>query len=123
MKKRQLKSENFLERVPVRVDAIHWYYEENQKVTLEVENRGLFNRIAQKTLKRPRISYIHLDEMGSFIWPLLDGRNSIAAISKMVEEKFEEKAYPLYERLLKFLLILDGYGFIEWKISGKRSLP
>ena len=115
MKKRQLKSENFLERVPVRVDAIHWYYEENQKVTLEIENRGFFNRIAQKTLKRPRISYIHLDEMGSFI--------CIAAISKMVEEKFEEKAYPLYERLLKFLLILDGYGFIEWKISGKRSLP
>ena len=122
MKKRQLKSENFLERVPVRVDAIHWYYEENQKVTLEIENRGFFNRIAQKTLKRPRISYIHLDEMGSFIWSLLDGRNSIAAISKMVDEQFKEKAEPLYERLFKFLLLLDGYGFIEWKEYEKRSL-
>lgn len=106
--------ENYLERIPVKNPAIGWSADENGAVTLEVENKGVFNRIAQKILKKPKISYIHLDENGSFVWPLIDGKRTITEIGTLVDEHFGEKAHPLYERLAKFFQILESYGFIKW---------
>ena len=82
---------------------------------MEIENKGIFNKIAQKVFKKPKISYIHLDEFGSFIWLLIDGQMCITDIGVLVEEHFGEKAYPLYERLAKFFQILESYGFIILK--------
>lgn len=114
MKKRNIISENYLDRIPLRKDGIDWSTDDNGIVTLEIKNTGVFNRVAQKLLKKPKISYIHLDENGSFIWPLLDGNKTIAEIGKDVEAKFGEKAHPLYERLAKYFQILDSYNFISW---------
>lgn len=110
MKNQQL-SENFLEKKPVHANHISWHTE-NSVVVLEVENKGLFNRLAQKFFKKPKISYIHLDEMGSFIWPLLDGEKTLLDIGILVEKEFGEKANPLYERLTKYISILQSYGFV-----------
>lgn len=112
--KKTVAQENYLERTPLRSDAIDWKTDENGNVTLSVENKGVFNRIAQKLFKKPKISYIHLDEMGSFVWPLIDGEKDITAIGVLVEEHFGEKAHPLYERLAKYFQILDSYGFVKW---------
>ena len=109
------KSENYLERKPLRKESIGWKTEENGFVTLEIENKGVFNRIAQKLFKKPKISYVHLDEMGSFVWPIIDGEKDITEIGKMVKEHFGEKAEPLYERLAKYFQILESYGFISFK--------
>ena len=106
-------SENFLEKKPIRADIA--FSEKEGIVTLEIENKGIFNRIAQKFFKKPKISYIHLDEMGSFIWPLLDGEKDIIEIGKFVEEKFGEKANPLYERLAEYIRRLESYGFVIFK--------
>ncbi len=118
-KKKEVISANYLEKIPRRPDRIPWTADEEGKVTLNIENRGFVNRIAQKLLHKPKVSYIHLDEMGSFVWPLVDGERSILAIGMVVEEHFGEKAHPTYERLAKFFQILDSYGFIEWKDGGK----
>lgn len=105
--------ENYLERKPMRA-RLEWTQEEGI-VTLYVENKGVFNRIAQKLFKKPKISYIHLDEMGSFVWPLLDGEKTIIELGELVDEKFGESAYPLYERLAKYFQILESYGFIKFE--------
>lgn len=107
-------NENYLEKIPVKNPEIGWKTDEEGKVTLEIENKGVFNRIFQKLLKKPKISYIHLDEMGSFIWPLIDGEKDIIELGKFVEEHFGEKAKPLYERLAKYFQILESYGFVKW---------
>ncbi len=104
-------SENFLEKKPVRAELI--FSEKEGIVTLEIENKNFFNKIAQKFFKKPKISYIYLDEMGSFIWPLLDGERDIIEIGKLVEEKFGEKANPLYERLAEYIKRLASYGFVK----------
>ena len=103
---------NFLEFVPVKSSSINWKSDGDGMVTLEIENKGLFNRVAQKLFKKPRISYVHLDELGSFVWPLIDGKRNIISIGVRVKEHFGEKAEPLYERLAKFFKILESYGFI-----------
>ena len=115
MKKKQKNSkENYLERIPKRPEKYAYTIGEDGIVTLEIENKGVFNKIAQKFFKKPKISYVHLDEMGSFIWPIMDGKMDITEIGKLVDKEFGEKAHPLYERLAKYFQILDSYGFVEW---------
>lgn len=115
MKKKNIINENYLERIPVRNGLLKWTSDDDGMVTLEIENTGLFNRIAQKVFKKPKTSYVHLDKTGSFIWPLIDGKKDIIALGKELEEKFGDEAHPLYERLAKFFQILDSYHFIIWK--------
>lgn len=114
-KKKIIIPENYLDRIPVQAESIGWKSDDNGIVTLEIENKGWANRIAQFLFFRPKVSYIHLDEFGSFVWQLIDGATSIAEMGKQVDEAFGEKAHPLYERLEQYFRILDSYHFIEWK--------
>ena len=114
MKNKNVNSENYLEKKPNCKDGLNWSEDENGNVTLEMENKGVANRIMQKLIKKPKISYIHLDEMGSFVWPLMDGEKDILEIGKYVEEHFGEKANPLYERLSQYFKTLEKYNFISW---------
>ncbi len=114
-KKKEIISKNYLELIPVRNPEISWKSGEDGLVTLEIANKGAFNKIAQTLFKKPKISYVHLDENGSFVWPLIDGENDIIKIGEAVKEHFGEKAEPLYERLAKFFKILESYKFISFK--------
>jgi len=106
--------------VPVVTEKIYSQsVDEKGIVTLAVENKGIMNFIAQKLLKKPRVSYIHLDEVGSFIWQTIDGNADIENIAERVSEHFKEKVNPLYERLLKFFEIVESYDFIRWKKSAE----
>lgn len=112
-KKKTLRIEqNYLELKPKRNASIRYSADESGVVTLEIENKGLMNRVAQKLFKKPKISFVHLDEMGSFVWPLIDGETDIIRIGELVREHFGDKAEPLYERLAKYFKILESYGFV-----------
>lgn len=115
MKNKKQSVDNYLEKCPVHPERIKWSADENGLVTLDIENTGVFNRIAQKLLKKPKVTHIHLDEIGSFVWPMIDGEKKIMDMGEPMEEHFGEKAHPTYERLAKFFQILDSYGFVEWK--------
>lgn len=114
MKKKNIIDKNFLEKIPMRSEGIGWKTDDNGLITLEIENTGWANKLAQAFFKRPKLSYIHLDKMGSFIWPLLDGKMTITQLGKQVEDHFGEEAHPLYERLSKYLQIMHSYHFIKW---------
>lgn len=115
MKSKKQKQENYLERCPVKPTWFTWSQDEKGIVTLDIENKGVMNRIFQKLLKKPKVTHIHLDEIGSFIWPLIDGKRKIEDMGAPLEEHFGEKAQPTYERLAKFFQILESYNFVEWK--------
>lgn len=118
--KKKIISKNYLEQVPLRNPSINWVTNDKGDVTLEIENTGFANRLAQKFFKKPKISYVHLDEFGSFIWPLIDGDSDIIKIGETVKENFGEKANPLYERLAKFFEILKSYNFITFKDANNK---
>ncbi len=114
-KKQNVISKNYLEKIPVRKEGLEWATDEEGKVTLYIKNEGLMNRVAQKLFKKPKVSQVHLDEIGNFVWPILDGEKDIIALGELVKAEFGEKAEPLYERLAKYFQILESYKFIEWK--------
>ena len=110
-KKNQIK-ENYLEKIPCHKQGIDWSSTEDGKVTLHIENKGLLKRITQILFFKPKVSHIHLDDMGSFIWPLIDGKKSVMDLGEPVKEHFGEEAEPLYPRLATFVQTLESYGFI-----------
>ena len=107
--------ENYLDYVPCHNPEIKYEIDGEHKVTIFQENKGMFNFIAQKLFKKPRISQIHLDEMGNFIWPLMDGERNLIEIAELVKAEFGEKAEPLYNRLVQYVRTLETYGFIAVK--------
>ena len=114
-RKKQNLTENYLENRPQRLAGLNWTQDEAGTVTLEKENTGLMNRLAQKLLGKPKVSYIHLDELGSFLWPLLDGEQDLTELGKRLSAQFGEKAEPLYPRLAKYIQVLHSYGFVEFE--------
>lgn len=112
--KRNDNIENYLDRIPNRGTHITWEKDDEGRVTLSIENKGRLNKIAQKLFNKPKVSFIHLDEIGSYIWTVMDGAKNIQQIGEEVEKELGEQSYPLYERLATYMNILDSYGFIEW---------
>ena len=112
-KKKEVISENILEKIPVRSSYIEWKTDEEKIVTLEIKNTGWANKIAQLFFNRPKVSYVHLDKFGSFVWSIIDDESDIIKLGKLVEEEFGEEANPLYERLAKYFKILESYHFVQ----------
>ncbi len=115
MKKKEKLSPNYLEKVPEIKAKLRWTFDEEGIITLEIDNEGIFNKLAQKFLKKPPVSYVHLDKFGSFVWSIIDGEKNIISIGEYVKKEFGDKAEPLYERLAKFFQILESYNFITFK--------
>lgn len=115
MKKKQIViSPNYLERIPAHPASLSWNTDSEGLVTLEIENTGWVNRVAQALFGRPRVSYIHLDKLGSYIWLQTDGKRTITELGQLADAQFGEEIHPLYERLVRYFQILDSYHFVEW---------
>lgn len=112
---KKIYAENYLDKIPAQREKLNWSKNGNGEIIIEIENKGFINKAFQLILKKPKFSYIHLDETGSFIWPLIDGQRNIYQIGKLVKEHFGDKAEPLYERLAQYFCALEAYKFIEWK--------
>ena len=103
-KKDNVISANYLEKIPMRPEEIGWSTDEKGIVTLDIENTGVMNRIAQKLFHKPKVTHV-----------LLDGKKNIIELGELVKEQFGEEAEPLYPRLAKFFQILDSYHFLKWQ--------
>lgn len=103
---------NYLDIVFRKNDSIEFEESDEGKITLFVENKGFFNLLMQRLLKKPKISQIHLEEFGSFIWNEIDGAKTVLSISEKVHVKFGEKAEPLLPRLIQYFKILENNTFI-----------
>lgn len=112
MKKEKQISANYLDFVPSHNKRFPYEIDEEGNVTIFVENKGLFHKIAQLMFKKPKVSQVHLDEMGNYIWPLIDGTRSIMDISVLVKAHFGDACEPLYNRLVQYMRNLESYEFI-----------
>ena len=113
-KDKNIITKNYLNKIPTHTKEINWSESTKGIITLKIKNTGFANKFAQLIFKKPKVSQIHLDKFGSFIWPLIDGKRDITAIGNLVNNKFGSEAHPLYERLAKYFQIMDSYHFIEW---------
>lgn len=113
--KKKKQQKNYLDLVPVRSAELTWKRGEDGMIVLEVENTGVFNRIAQKLFKRPKVTKVHMEKYGSFLWPLIDGERSVMELADLQKAEFGEEVEPLYPRVVKYMQIMESYHFISFK--------
>lgn len=109
------KSENYLDLVFEHNTAFRYEESEDGAITIFVENKGFFNHLMQSLLGKPKVSQVHLEEFGNFIWKQIDGIQSVSQISEKVHEKFGQNAEPLIPRLVQYFKILENNSFVVRK--------
>lgn len=105
------KKQNYLDLIPAHNKNIN-YSIENGIVKIYVKNKGFFHFITQKLWKKPTISTIELEKIGSYIWQSIDEKSDIFTIGQILKNKYGTEIEPLYERLCKFFKILENSKLI-----------
>lgn len=113
-----LKGANYLELTPLRLNEEE-ISEENLVTILipKFQNKFAARFIIPK-LKSPVIK-LKLDELGSAVWLLIDGKRTVDKIAQLLLEKFGNKIEPINERLTKFLTGLYEQRFITFQEINK----
>lgn len=114
-RKRKQKQGNDWKKIPLRRADVSWHEDEWGRAVVDVVNRGMLHRVAQHLFGKPKISHVHLDRVGSFVWRKMDGVHSLWELGEQLEAVFGERVSPTYERLTIFIRMMDGRGWIEWK--------
>lgn len=115
------KKKNYLDFIPICNPRYTWDANKKGIVVVHVVNSGLYNYLAQKIFKRPRISHIKLDKYGSFVWLQMDGKRNVYDISILVKNNFGDEAEPLLERLVRYFQTLYQHKFIGYVKAKKDS--
>lgn len=96
----------------------------NNFVVLKFKNskKGFIDKLFFKNKKE--VTYkIDLDEIGSFIWLLIDGKKSVNSLINFTSEKFGEKVEPVDQRVKLFLKQMnDNHLIILFKKEENKSI-
>lgn len=107
---------NFMLYVPVHSKKLMW--EENDNIVkLLFRHDKIVEWLARLFIKRPRITTVELDEIGSTVWKLIDGKRTVYDIGIKLKEVYGDKAEPTYDRLNRYLRYLHQNGWIRWRIQ------
>lgn len=113
-KKNKQESINYLDLIPEKDSSLRWHTDIRERVVLEVENTGWVNRLVQNLFGKPKYTKVHLDEQGSYLWPLIDGKMTVMELAALQKEHFGKAAEPLYPRIVKYFQILESYHFVHF---------
>ena len=129
-KKQVKKEDNFLLYIPMKKHK-EW----------EVRGGNVYlifhhNKLPEKILrifskKRPKVTDIKLDNLGTAVWNNCNGENTVYDIGKkllelpevkkqykdLTYEAYEDKCHPIYERLIMYLRYLTKKGWVSFKLS------
>ena len=76
------KQKNFMDYVPRRNKNYQYEVDKDGKVTILVKWTGPYHKIATVLFKKPEVSRIDLDAIGSWVWLAMDGHKTVYDLSK-----------------------------------------
>ena len=104
---------NYMDLVFVVRDGVRFDAADPNKVVVDMENTGFFNRVAQKFFKRPPVSHIALDQYGSAVWMSMDGKRTVYDVVRKMEAAFPDEKADMLKRVVAFFRMLERYEWIE----------
>jgi Coenzyme PQQ synthesis protein D (PqqD) len=113
MGRRPKREVNLLELVPQRIAE----HETDEAGIVTVLMPRFRNRIMKRLIEpRHRSPFIRikLDEIGSAVWLLCDGRRNVREIAEQLRDQFKEKIEPCNDRLGLFFRELENARFISF---------
>lgn len=102
---------NILDLVPKK--TMKW--KRGDKVSIIVPRaRNIIGKHFLDALGLKKTYKINLDEYGSAVWKLCDGKRTVQDIGDELEKKYGKTVEPLYERLAVFIGVLKREGLIDF---------
>lgn len=112
------KQKNFMDYVPRQNKNYQYEVDKDGKVTILVKWTGPYHKIATVLFKKPEVSRIDLDAIGSWVWLAMDGHKTVYDLSKEFHAAFPDEEKPV-ARLAQFLKILHNNKFIVYNVPLK----
>jgi hypothetical protein len=112
--------QRFLTVYPVR-QPVKWEIENERVILIYPKNFTKFENWLHDRIGGPDIIQRPLDEVGSKIWLMCDGKHTIEYICTELDEQYREEIEPVLDRVWKFLEVLLKQNLVY--ISKERVYP
>ncbi len=98
---------------PMRNPSLQWEPDEEGAVTATLTRpRDLKNRVVGTFLMLPESKQLKLDEVGTFVWNLCDGKHTVADMVAAMAEQYKLSRREVEVSLTEFLRMLAKRGMI-----------
>jgi len=118
LKKKQKIILNYLDLTPCR-NQEHIIEDGRVRLIIPKFKSNIMKSLIPK--KKSDTFKVKLDDLGSEVWLLIDGKKRVSEIAKLLREKIGDKAEPAEERVSKFLTNLLYQKFIYFKELKKEN--
>ena len=116
----QFTRTDVLKARPVRNSLIKWDKDENGTISLVVPQKSTaWIRIVSAIFMLPKSRVVALDEVGSFVWGMCDGHNSIENIVRALCNKYKLTHKEAETSLLAFFRKLGKRGMVGFAVQKK----
>jgi len=104
-------------------NPVRWKMENGKAVITYKKDFRSFERFLYR--KFGGVSHIRrpLDELGTRIWLLCDGRRHFAEICRIMDDEFKERIEPVSKRVWVFIEILIRVGLMRLESAPRGVLP
>jgi hypothetical protein len=119
-KPRDRKGKNLLDFIPVR--DCKWTRQKDRPELVRLLKPRFDTKLGErigKKMKLKKTFNINLDEYGTAVWRLCDGKLTVREVGEALKIQFGEEIEPLYQRLAGFLVLLEGQESIIFKPKPK----
>ena len=114
------KMQRLLSVYPMR-NRVKWKHRDDHVMLVYPKNFSKFETWMHKRIGGPDMIRRPLDEVGSKIWLMCDGKHTIQEMCTELDEQYHEEIEPVLDRVWKFLEILLGSNLI--RLSPERAYP
>ena len=98
---------------PTRNPSLEWELDEEGVVSANLKRpQDLRNRVVGGFLMLPESKRLKLDEVGTFVWDLCDGKHTVADIVAAMAEQYKLSRREVEVSLTEFLRMLAKRGMI-----------
>ena len=106
-----VKGENLLDLKPMRTRK----WKRGERVTILVpKTKTVLGKHFCDALGIKPTYKVNLDEYGSAIWKMCDGKTTVREMGKRLKKEFGERIEPVYDRLGTFIRIMRNEELIKF---------
>lgn len=113
LKQKTSAADNFMLYIPI-INHSNWIEKQNN-IYLIFEHDKPMERFAAWLVRKPTTTDLKLDDLGTKVWKLMNGSNSVYSIGQILLRDYGPDFEPVYERLVVYLRYLCKMGWIKFK--------
>ena len=109
---------------PTRNESLRWEQNDAGEVQVVIERQDTWRvKLLSRVFYIPKERKITLDEVGSEVWQMCNGRNSVGQMIDLLSEKYQLNRKEAEVSLLQYLKTLGQKRFVGFVLEGEERPP